>query len=152
MNINYTIYFDMDGTITDLYGVENWLEMLLNADARPYEIAKPLIRLSLLARLLNRLQREGYKIGIISWLAKNSTDEYDIAVTNAKLNWLKNHLASVKFDEINIVKYGTPKQMFVKNENDILFDDEKKNRDFWTGQAFDVDNIIEILKSLPKTA
>lgn len=152
MNINYTIYFDMDGTIADLYGVENWLDYLLNEDALPYEIAKPLIRLNLLARVLNKLQRNGYRIGIISWLAKNSTDEYDIAVTNAKLNWLKNHLASVKFDEINIVKYGTPKHIFAKTENDILFDDEEKNRHYWTGKAFDVNDIIEILKNLPKTA
>ena len=72
-----TIFFDMDGTIADLYGVENWLDYLINADAFPYEIAKPLIRLSALARVLNRLQKQGYKIGIISWLAKNSDIAYD---------------------------------------------------------------------------
>ncbi len=143
-----TIWFDMDGTIADLYGVEGWLDMLIAKDALPYEIAKPLIRLNALARVLNRLQKQGYKIGIISWLAKNSTTEYDKAVTEAKEKWLRNHLASVVFDEINIVKYGTPKENFAKSENDILFDDEKHNRDTWTGKAFDVDSIIEILKGL----
>ena len=143
-----TIWFDMDGTIADLYGVEGWLDMLIAKDALPYEIAKPLIRLSALARILNRLQKQGYKIGIISWLAKNSTAEYDKAVAEAKEKWLKNHLASVVFDEINIVEYGTPKENFAKSENDILFDDEKRNRDTWTGKAFDVDSIIEILKGL----
>ena len=54
------IWFDMDGTIADLYGVENWLEMLRNEDATPYRNARPLVRLNVLARLLNRLQREGY--------------------------------------------------------------------------------------------
>lgn len=148
MKINYTIYFDMDGTIADLYGVENWLDYLLNKDAFPYANAKPLIKLSLLARILNKLQREGYRIGIISWLAKDSTEEYDEAVTKAKTEWLNKHLASVNFDEINIVKYGTPKQMFARTENDILFDDEKKNRINWTGKAFDVDEILTILKNL----
>ena len=143
-----TIWFDMDGTIADLYGVEGWLDMLIAKDALPYEIAKPLIRLNALARILNRLQKQGYKIGIISWLAKNSTTEYDKAVTEAKEKWLRNHLASVVFDEINIVEYGTPKENFAKSENDILFDDEKRNRDTWTGKAFDVDSIIEILKGL----
>ena len=143
-----TIWFDMDGTIADLYGVEGWLDMLIAKDALPYEIAKPLIRLNALARVLNRLQKQGYKIGIISWLAKNSTAEYDKAVAEAKEKWLKNHLASVVFDEINIVEYGTPKENFAKSENDILFDDEKRNRDTWTGKAFDVDSIIEILKGL----
>lgn len=143
-----TIWFDMDGTIADLYGVEGWLDMLIAKDALPYEIAKPLLRLSSLARVLNRLQKKGYKIGIISWLAKNSNEEYDKAVTSAKEKWLRNHLASVIFDEINIVAYGTPKQTFAKSENDILFDDEKQNRDSWTGKAFDVNDIIEILKGM----
>ena len=143
-----TIFFDMDGTIADLYGVENWLDFLIASDSLPYEIAKPLIRLSALARILHRLQDEGYRVGIISWLSKNSTPEYDEKVTEAKKNWLKTHLPSVKFDEINIVPYGTAKEKFAKTEKDILFDDEEKNRQNWTGEAFGVENIFEILRGL----
>lgn len=143
-----TIFFDMDGTIADLYGVENWLDYLIASDTLPYEIAKPLVRLNALARILNRLQKQGYKIGVISWLAKNSNKTYDEKVTRAKREWLKKHLASVNFDEIHIVAYGTPKQAFAKTENDILFDDEEKNRNDWTGKAFDVNEIIEILKGM----
>ena len=143
-----TIYFDMDGTIADLYGVENWLEMLINHIATPYEVARPLLRLSALARVLNGLQKRGYRIGIISWLSKNSTTEYDEQVTQAKLTWLSIHLASVQFDEINIVSHGTPKEQFATNENDILFDDEEKNRESWTGRAFDATEIMETLKAL----
>ena len=106
MTVETTIYFDMDGTLSDLYGVENWLNYLINSDALPYEVAKPLVRLNSLARILNRLQKQGYRIGIISWLAKNSNETYDEAVTEAKKKWLAKHLASVTFDEINIVKYG----------------------------------------------
>ena len=29
------IYFDMDGTIADLYAVENWLDDLINFRPRP---------------------------------------------------------------------------------------------------------------------
>ena len=143
-----TIFFEMDGTIADLYGVEGWLDCLIASDTLPYEIAKPLVRLSALARILNRLQKQGYRIGIISWLSKSGSTEYNEAVTEAKLEWLSKHLASVNFDEINIVPYGTPKQNFSKSANDILFDDEAKNRQNWNGQAFDVDNIIEILKGM----
>lgn len=143
-----TIFFDMDGTIADLYGVENWLDFLIASDSLPYEIAKPLIRLSALARILHRLQDEGYRVGIISWLSKNSTPEYDEKVTEAKKNWLKTHLPSVEFDEINIVPYGTAKELFAKTEKDILFDDEEKNRQNWTGEAFGVENILEILRGL----
>lgn len=143
-----TIFFDMDGTIADLYGVDNWLDYLIASDTLPYAVAKPLLRLNSLARILNRLQREGYRIGVISWLSKSGTEEYNNAVTEVKKNWLKKHLASVHFDEINIVKYGTPKQMFARTENDILFDDEEKNRNNWTGKAFDVNAILEILKGM----
>ena len=145
--MNRTIFFDMDGTIADLYGVNNWLEYLINSDEYPYKNAKPLINLNSLARILNNLQKRGYRIGVISWLAKNSNNEYNAKVTTAKIKWLNKHLASVRFDEINIVSYGTPKEKF-NNNNDILFDDEEKNRNNWTGTAFDVNNIINILKNL----
>ena len=142
------IYFDMDGTIADLYGVEGWLNDLESENERPYATAKPLIRMSALARVLNRLQREGYTIGIVSWLSKGGSDDYNEKVAYAKQKWLKQHLASVNFDEINIVKYGTPKSTAVNIQGGILFDDEEKNRAEWNGTAFDVDNIIEILKAL----
>ena len=77
MKLNITINFDMDGTIADLYGVENWLAMLTAEDTTPYEDALPLLRLSALARRLNNLQRNGYQIAIISWLSKTGSAEYN---------------------------------------------------------------------------
>lgn len=139
------IYFDMDGTIADLYGVDNWLDYLIKYDSTPYEIAKPMLNMSVLARILNCLQREGYIIGIISWLSKTSTPEYGKKVRQAKINWLKKHLKSVKFDSIQIVDYGTPKYTLGKG---ILFDDEVENRNAWGEGAYDVDNILEVLKTL----
>ena len=142
-----TIFFDMDGTIANLYGVENWLDYLLNSDPFPYRNAKALLNLQALARVLNRLCRKGYRIEIISWLAKNSTKKYDAEVIEAKIAWLSEHLASVKFSKINIVPYGVCKDNFRHSENDILFDDEEQNRNAWKGQAYGVENIIKILKS-----
>jgi hypothetical protein len=148
-NLNVTINFDLDGTIADLYGVDGWLEMLtVTYDETPYVIAKPLIRLCTFARVLNRLQRNGYKIAVVSWLAKGSNADYDERVTNAKLKWLANHLPSVHWDNINIVPHGTPKENFCETPFDILFDDEEKNRENWNGIAFDVDDIVGILKTL----
>jgi len=143
-----TIWFDMDGTIADLYSVENWLPMLRAYDPAPYALAKPLVRLSTLAYMLNKLKAKGYRVGVISWGSKCSTPAYDAAVTAAKVAWLKRHLPSVDFDEIHVVPYGVNKNLF-NDGNDILFDDEKPNRENWTGTAYDVDNILETLKSLP---
>jgi histidinol phosphatase-like enzyme len=140
------ICFDMDGTIANLYGVEGWLDNLIAEDVRPYREAKTMLNMNSLARKLNKLQKEGHKIAVISWLSKCGSAEYDEAVTATKKAWLKKHLGSVKFDEINIVKYGTPKSLFCESAEDVLFDDEKPNRDNWAGCAYNVNNILEVLK------
>ena len=139
------INFDMDGTIADFYGVENWLQYLMERNPLPYEIAKPLVNMSVLARRLNSLQRKGYKVNIISWLSKCSDNDFDNAVTVAKIRWLRKHLPSVHWDNINIVRYGTPKNTIGSG---ILFDDEEPNRKMWGEGAYDVHNILEILKEI----
>lgn len=147
-----TIYFDMDGTIADLYGVDGWLPMLQNRNPKPYKVARPLVNMQVLARLLNTLHNEGYRIGVISWLAKDSTPDYDIAVAEVKTTWLKTHLKSVHFDEIHIVKYGTPKSTLAR-KGSILFDDEYNNRrEFVEADenniAYDVGAIIRTIKDI----
>ena len=137
------INFDMDGTLADFYGVENWLEYIVNGDPFPYENAKPLVNMSALARRLHTLQRKGYKVNIISWLAKGSNAEFDALVTTAKVKWLAKHLPSVQFDNINIVGYGTPKHTIGCG---VLFDDEEPNRKMWGEGAYDAHNILEVLK------
>ena len=132
------IYFDMDGTIANFYGVPNWLACLEASDPTPYKVAKPLVNMNQLARLLNRLQAEGWHIGIVSWLSKSGTE----------MEWLKKHLPSVHWDEYNFLNYGTPKHERVMYANGILFDDEAHNRENWIGTAYDVGNIIDILKTL----
>ena len=146
------IYFDMDGTIANLYAVEGWLTMLRAYNPAPYEQAKVMLNMSTLARLLNKLQKQGYHIGIVSWLSKCPTKEYDMAVAKAKYTWLYKHLPSVEFDEIKIVAHGTPKSQVVLYGGGILFDDEQGNREQWQGKAYDEKNILEILKNLVKNA
>jgi hypothetical protein len=136
----------MDGTLCDLYGVEDWLSKLRASDPSPYRDAEPLLFLSSFARKLNALRRKGFHIGIISWLSKNSTAEYDEMVTAAKMEWLRTHLRSVEWDEIFILPYGTPKSSVVTDADAILFDDEKQNRDEWKGLALGVEGIMEILR------
>lgn len=143
------INFDMDGTIVNLYGVPNWLEMLINEDTTPYEVAKPLVNFSHLARLLNKLLDKGATINIISWTSKSGSPEYHAAVAKVKKAYLAKHLPSVKFSNIFIVPYGTPKYEIAKG---ILFDDEAKNREDWRKHngtySYDETDIINILKAL----
>lgn len=142
------IFFDLDGTIVDLYGVNGWLEMLRASDPTPFTVAKPLVNLSRLARYLNRLQKVGYEIGVISWLSRGSTPEYDAMVSGAKMFWLGRHLPSVKWDEIKIVPYGTNK--WKECGEGILFDDDVRNREEWDGNAYEPEQIFEILAEIVK--
>ena len=144
-NNEKTINFDLDGTIADLYGVANWLDFLIAEDVTPYAVAKPLVNMQVLARLLNKLQRNGYTINIISWTSKNGSDAYNSLVADVKKAWLKKHLKSVKFNNIFVVPYGTPKNTIADG---ILFDDEEKNRTTWGKNAYDVDNILGVLKAI----
>ena len=141
------IWFDMDGTIADLYGVNGWLDMLIAYDETPYAVAKPLVNLNTLAKLIHKAQRDGFEVCIISALSKNSTPAYDEKVKTAKMGWLKKHLASVKFDEIRFVPYT-----FTKNDvntgNDILFDDEERHLTAWTGTAVHASKIFQTLKAI----
>jgi hypothetical protein len=146
--MNKAIYFDMDGTIANLYGQEDWLERLIAKDESPYANATVLVNMSLLARYLNKLKAIGYTVGVVSWLAKGSTKDYDKKVIKAKTEWLARHLKSVEFDEINIVAYGTPKSTVVGITDGILFDDEEPNRKEWKGKAYDETDIIGVLKAL----
>lgn len=146
--MNKAIYFDMDGTIANLYGVDDWLNHLINESTKPYAEAKPMLRLSALARILNNLQRKGWTIGVVSWLAKNGSTEYNKKVVETKRKWLETHLASVEWNEIHIVEYGTPKEAVVNEPKGILFDDEKPNREKWLGVAYDEKNILNTLKAI----
>ena len=143
-----TIWWDMDGTIANLYAVENWLPMLRAEDTTPYEEAEVMWNMSQLARLMNQVQKLGYKLGIISWTSKGGSASYNEAVKQAKLAWLNKHLASVSWDSICVVSYGTPKSLVMRTEDDILFDDELKNREDWLGEAYEPDMMIKVLKAL----
>lgn len=147
------IYFDMDGTIANLYGVPNWLEKIEQSDITPYAEAQVLLNMQGLAHRLNALQKAGYTVGIISWLSKSGTPEYNKAVAQAKLDWLTKHLSSVKFDEIHLVAYGKKKHKLAQIKNGVLFDDNVTIRKEWiknnpSGWAFDETEILKVLALL----
>ena len=145
-----TIYLDMDGTIADLYEVNNWLPRLRAYDAKIYAEARPLCNMNTLARRLNKIQRKGVKIGVISWGSKDKNPAFLETVKTEKMRWLRQHLKSVSFDEIHIVEYGTKKTIFHSSPDDILFDDETGNLIDWGNGGFHPDAMTNVLKVLAK--
>lgn len=150
MNEKKVLVFDMDGTIADLYGVENWLEMLRAFNPTPYIKAEPLYDMEELNTLIKALKNEGYIVVISSWLSKDSTKEYDKAVRKAKENWLAQY--GFPYDEIHLVKYGTTKANTTRHLGgfQILVDDNEKVRKGWhLGATINASkNIIKELKKL----
>ena len=148
--MNKAIIFDMDGTIADLYAVENWLPMLKEENTKPYRIAKPMYEMNELAELLNLLKKEGWKIVVTSWSSKQASRKYDKRVRSAKVAWLKKY--NFPADEIHIVKYGKSKSEVTKKLGgfQILVDDNAEVRAEWqNGATINAEhNIIEELSKL----
>lgn len=126
------IYFDMDGTLNRLFDVPQWLEKLSSSDPSPYLDAAPKVDMKSLKQTLVAAKEQGHRIGIISWLSKDSTKEYDNEVRHAKRQWLNTHLG-IPFDEIHLVKYGTPKHLTpnARATEMILVDDNAEVRKQW---------------------
>lgn len=141
-----TICFDMDGTFVDLYGVSGWLDMLINKETTPYEVAKPLYDMDEFNECLEVLRNKGFRIAIISWCAKAQDKVFDKEIRKAKRAWLKKY--NVVADEIHIVRYGTPKAKTVKGTA-VLIDDEAQNLNAWTrGRVIDANqNILKVLQN-----
>jgi len=130
MNVKM-IVFDMDGTIADLYGVDDWLADLRNENPRPYIEAKPMWDMKKLANILKALNIE---IRVVTWLSKDSSESYKDEVRKAKLEWLK--AQNFPFDKFHGIRYGATKadsvrKYLAENETAILIDDNAKIRNGW---------------------
>lgn len=123
----------MDGTITDLYKVPNWLEKLHEEDPSPYRDAAPMWDMEALNHILLALINEGWEIRVISWLAQGATPGYKRKVRKAKREWLARY--NFPADKVHLVAYGTTKANVVRNSRAnpaILIDDQQDVRDGWT--------------------
>jgi hypothetical protein len=107
-----------------------------------------------LATTLKMLQVKGYEIRVITWLAKDSTEEYKALTRQAKLEWLEKY--GFPYNKFHGIAYGTTKANCIRqhldiNETAILIDDNDKIRQGWNwGATIDptTENIIDILKAL----
>lgn len=151
--MNKTLVFDMDGTIANLYGVENWLDDLRAENPRPYVDAEPMYNMLVLNGILEMFKEMGWRIVVTTWLSKGSTPAYDALVREAKIEWLARY--DFPYDEIHLVKYGTTKANCTRRIGgfQVLVDDNEQVRKGWTlGDTINAnENIIEALLELLET-
>lgn len=143
------IYFDLDGTIANLYNVEGWESKLRAEDSSPYADARPLVDMVRLAAIIAKLRSAGVTVGVISWGAMNGTTKYTREVKRVKREWCK--YWGLTFDEFHVVKYGTPKHRVAKYKRSILVDDNSEVRQTWTlGATVDASDSLRMMKQLEK--
>ena len=141
--MNKTLVFDMDGTIANFYGVVGWLDYLKESNPTPYIVAEPLYNMEELRTVLEMLKLFGWRIVVTSWLAKDSSKEFDKEVRQAKLDWLDTF--NFPYDEIHLVKYGTTKANCTRKLGgyQIIVDDNESVRNGWSlGATIDANEDI----------
>ena len=145
--MNKTLVFDMDGTLANFYGVDNWLNDLENENTRPYEVAEPLYDMEVLNALLITLKSQGWRIAVTTWLAMNSSVDFENATRMAKLEWLARY--NFPYDEIHLIRYGTTKANATRKNGgyQILVDDNAKIRQGWS-LGSTIDATTDILGTL----
>lgn len=146
-----TLLFDMDGTIADLYAVENWLAKLRKFDPSPYVEASLMVQG--VAEAIAKVREAGVEVKVVSWLSKETNNDYDKLVRKAKRNWLAEQ--GIEVDSVRCVPYGKQKAYYRNPDNiNILFDDNAEVRESFEGfpMCFAIDptavNMVEVLEGL----
>ena len=119
----------MDGTIANLYGIENWLPRLRAEDKTIFLECEPMISEK---ELLDKFPTENFEMKILSMTPLNATENYCLDVINQKNEWLNKYFPSITK---RIYKpYGHNKNL-KNSKNAILIDDSEPIRNSWKGIA-----------------
>lgn len=122
--MNKVVYFDMDGTIADLYGVTNCFKRLDALDASVYADAKPIDKY---INMLKEFKHMGYKVIILTCLGMISDPKFDKETIHNKGVWLDKYVGREYIDERIYIPNTKHKEsytnMFGKG---ILVDDDTK--------------------------
>lgn len=141
------LVWDMDGTIADLYSVDEWEPKLRASDPSPYLDAEPLVDMAALRELLQRAKSMNIRIITVSWSSMDGTVEYGREVRKAKKEWLEKHCPEL-LEELHVVKYGTDKYSLCEGLRAVLIDDNASVREEWPFDTIDASNSLTMLEEL----
>jgi len=125
------LFFDMDGTVADLYGHEGWLEALQAEEKGLFLNLFPLHDMKIFNEMIMNLIKNGWSIGIITWLPMNGSVEYLETVAKEKWLWAQKWMPYI--NEFHALPYGTPKQNapFQRAKQMVLVDDNLEVLKMW---------------------
>lgn len=136
-----SIWFDMDGTIAELYKVEGWLPKLRNNEWSVYSECAPRAHANRIRNAVAALIEEGWQVGVITWASKGVDWGKDLdAIAEVKFNWLCQFFPEIADGKFACIPYGYSKAVFLEemaeNHGDhyslcYLVDDNKEVRADW---------------------
>lgn len=128
------IFFDLDGTVFDLYGKSNWLELLENEKSGAFNgNFLPYIDKLEFFKIVGMLMDYGVEFNVITWLPKNASAEYMEICIKEKIEWVRKNMPFIK--SIECIPYGTPKQKYAtKSKRMYLLDDNIEVCNTWNSK------------------
>lgn len=137
------IWFDMDGTLYDLYKIPGWLAALQNEDWSIYnQPGYCRANLNRIRNAIHALAEMGWTVGVITWAAKDVYDEETLAaIEEEKVKWLRENIPEL--DRMACLPYGYDKAQFIEEMEEVyavnyLVDDNALVRKEWRkhGEGF----------------
>lgn len=125
------VYLDMDGTIANLYKINNWLERLQREDKTIFLECEKMVSQE---KLFEIFPKKSYEIIILSMTPKNCSEDYHKQVASQKNKWLDKNFPLL--NKRIYLKYGYNKNL-KNSKNAILIDDSKAIRDTYKGITID---------------
>lgn len=123
------VYLDMDGTIANLYGQDNWLEKLQNETKGLFLNCEPLTTIE---ELEKQFPTTEYELRVLSMTPKGVSKEYCEIVIAEKNAWLNKYFPTIT--KRIYLPYGNNKNL-KNSKNAILVDDNETIRNNYKGLA-----------------
>lgn len=137
-----TIWFDMDGTIYDLYKVADWLPRLRAEDFTVYAEDMPRKHFERINNAIEALVDAGWRVGVITWAGKGySWDDEQIAeIGLVKHRWLNQYFPALGNGCFACIPYGESKAEYLEQHigrglMNVLVDDNKEVRKEWRSHS-----------------
>lgn len=132
-----SIWFDMDGTIAELYKVKDWLPALRSNDWSVYDRCLPRAHYERINAAIEALIENGWQVGVITWASKGIDwgKELD-AITEIKFDWLCRFFPALADGKFACIPYGYNKAKYLTEMGSsyglaYLVDDNKEVRAAW---------------------
>lgn len=116
------VYFDMDGTIADLYGVENVFKRLDALDASVYLEAEPIQEY---IQMIRDFHHMGYEVNILSCLGMISEEVFDKNTKENKDKWLDKYVGCEYINKRIYIPNTKHKEEYIDAIGILVDDDER---------------------------